>query len=74
LNAAVNWRAKLSAEKLHCADFVPHLPKITAEMQNHGNGQKSRHMPDNQNFGDHGNRDSMIFLHPYPQFLLNGIY
>ena len=30
LNAAINLRAKLASQKLHCADFRQNLPKITA--------------------------------------------
>jgi len=39
VNAAINWRAKLASEKLHCADFVVHnLLIIMAVMHNHDDG------------------------------------
>jgi len=44
-NSAINWRAKLASEKLHCANFVHNVLIIMAVMQNHGNGQKSWNMP-----------------------------
>ena len=39
VNAAINWRAKLASENLHCADFVVHnLLIIMAVMHNHDDG------------------------------------
>jgi len=49
LNAAVNWRARLASETLHCADFVHNPPIITAMTrnlaiaENHGTCPKSRY-------------------------------
>jgi len=54
VNAAINWRAKLASEKLHCADFVVHnLLIIMAVIHNHDDGQKSRHAQNHNIYGDH---------------------
>jgi len=54
VNAAINRRAKLASEKLHCADYVYNPPIITAVTQNSGNGLKSWHA---LNHGIQGDRD-----------------
>jgi len=63
LNVAVNWRGKLAAEKLHCADVVHNPPII------HSRDAQSRRLPritaHAQSHGIHGDRDSVIFLQPY---------
>ena len=70
LNVAVNWRAKLASEKLHCADVVHNPPII------HSRDAKSRRLPritaHAQTHGIHGDRDSVIFLQPYKVRPKNG--